>query len=121
MRTINLEGSGSNKFYHAKEASNPFIKKLESLFTANRGGMVPGYVRGGGISSLAPSVIAHALNTPYHMRDGIKHVLKLTFKDLVPQEILDRDKLPLKTKEIAQDKMQKRIDNNQIWQELYNE
>jgi asparagine synthase (glutamine-hydrolysing) len=68
---------------------------------------------------LAPSIIAHALNTPYHMRDGIKHVLKLAFKDLVPQEILDRDKLPLKTKEIAKDKAKQRLINSQIWQELY--
>jgi TP901 family phage tail tape measure protein len=28
----NLEASGSNKFYHAKEESNPFIQQLNSLF-----------------------------------------------------------------------------------------
>jgi TP901 family phage tail tape measure protein len=84
----NLEGSGSNKFYHAKEESNPFIKKLNSLFNANSGGMVPmmggavtsqggrsipvpaqngkynmggmvsGYIRGGGIPSLSSSIIS---------------------------------------------------------------
>jgi TP901 family phage tail tape measure protein len=54
----NLESSGSNKFYHAKEESNPFISKLNSYFAANSGGMVPGYVGGGRIPKLPASVIA---------------------------------------------------------------
>ena len=67
-RTVNfanLEASGRNKFYHAKESSNPFISLIERListggrnfvvrnrgasFAANRGGRVPGYNRGGRI------------------------------------------------------------------------
>lgn len=68
---------------------------------------------------LAPSVIAHALETPYELRNGEKKVLKEAFKDLVPQEILDRDKHPLKTDAIRLDPMQQRINNQVIWKKLY--
>jgi len=53
----NLESSGSNKFYHTKEEANPFIAKLNSYFTANSGGMIPGYRVGGRIPGLPKNVI----------------------------------------------------------------
>jgi asparagine synthetase B (glutamine-hydrolysing) len=68
---------------------------------------------------LSPAVIKHGLNTPYEMRNGEKKVLKETFKDIVPQEILNRDKLPLKTEAIRTEPMQQRIKNQEIWNELY--
>jgi len=68
---------------------------------------------------LAPAVIKHGLDTPYEMRNGEKKVLKETFKDIVPQEILDREKLPLKTEAIRTEPMQQRIKNQQIWQDMY--
>jgi len=43
IKFSNLEASKSNKFYHSKEESNPFIKILSSLFSTtklNRGGPV---------------------------------------------------------------------------------
>ena len=43
IKFSNLEASKSNKFYHSKEESNPFIKILSSLFSTtklNRGGAV---------------------------------------------------------------------------------
>lgn len=68
---------------------------------------------------LAPSVIKHALNTPYDMRDGEKKVLKKIFQDLVPQNILSRDKVPLKTDAIRTDPMANRKRNMEIWEALY--
>jgi asparagine synthase (glutamine-hydrolysing) len=67
---------------------------------------------------LSPSVIAHALDVPWSLRQGEKTVLKTIFADLVPPEILSRDKLPLKTKEIRQDPFQARIRNSSIWKSL---
>jgi len=67
---------------------------------------------------LSPKVIVHALNTPYEQRNGEKKVLKEAFKDLVPQEILDRDKHPLKTDQIRTDPMKQRIINEKIWREF---
>jgi hypothetical protein len=55
------------------------------------------------------------MNTPYVERNGEKKVLKQTFKDIVPQEILDRDKHPLKTAIIRNDPMAQRRINNEIW------
>jgi asparagine synthase (glutamine-hydrolysing) len=70
---------------------------------------------------LSPAVIKHGLNTPYEMRNGEKKVLKETFADIIPQEILDRDKLPLKTEAIRTEPMQQRIINQEIWNNLYGE
>ncbi len=67
---------------------------------------------------LAPSIVSHALDIPYEKRKGIKEVLKETFGYLVPQVILDRDKLPLKTKEIHSDPIKKRMDNLKLWKEI---
>ena len=68
---------------------------------------------------LSPKIIKHALNTPYEMRNGEKKVLKQTFADLVPEEILSRDKLPLKTDAIRTDPMQQRRLNEFIWRKYY--
>jgi asparagine synthetase B (glutamine-hydrolysing) len=70
---------------------------------------------------LAPTVIKHGLNTPYEMRNGEKKVLKEVFKDIVPQEILDRAKFPLKTEAIRAEPMKQRIINQEIWEKLYGE
>ena len=59
------------------------------------------------------------LNIPYEKRNGIKKVLKETFGHLVPKEILERDKLPLKTKEIHLDPIKKRMDNLKLWSERF--
>ena len=67
---------------------------------------------------LSPAVVKHALNIPYEKRKGIKQVLKDKFGYLVPKEILDRDKLPLKTKEIHSDPISKRMDNLKLWKEM---
>jgi asparagine synthase (glutamine-hydrolysing) len=50
---------------------------------------------------LAPSVVAHALSLPYAERIG-KSCLKKAFADVVPQKILDRPKLPLKTRAVIE-------------------
>tara|TARA_B000000557_G_scaffold71702_1_gene56687 strand:- start:764 stop:2074 length:1311 start_codon:yes stop_codon:yes gene_type:complete len=68
---------------------------------------------------LSPAVIVHGLNLPWSQRMGEKTVLKETFKNLVPQKILDRDKLPLKTDAIRKDPMEQRKTNNFIWRHLY--
>jgi len=68
---------------------------------------------------LSPSIVRHALSTPYDQRNGEKKVLKEAFKDVVPQKILMRDKHPLKTETIRTDPMQQRIINENIWRELY--
>ena len=68
---------------------------------------------------LSPKVIKHALLTPYKDRNGIKRRLKDTFKDLVPQPILDRDKHPLKTEAIRTSPEEQRMINNTIWDSLY--
>ena len=67
---------------------------------------------------LSPKVICHALNIPYENRNGEKKVLKETFGDLVPQEVLDRDKLPLKTDQIRNDPMKQRQINMSIWRDI---
>ena len=67
---------------------------------------------------LSPSVCKHAMNTPYSDRMGEKTLLKKTFKDIVPQEILDRDKHPLKTNAIRTDPMTQRKTNDYIWRKL---
>lgn len=67
---------------------------------------------------LSPAVCKHALNTPYRDRMGEKTVLKETFKDLVPQPILDRDKLPLKTKSIQASPMDNRKNLDELWRSL---
>ena len=64
---------------------------------------------------LAPSICKHAMNTPYAERNGEKKVLKQTFADIVPPEILNRDKHPLKTGIIRNDPMSQRRMNDEIW------
>ena len=58
---------------------------------------------------LAPAVCAYAMNTPYVERDGEKKALKHWFYDLVPTEILNRDKHPLKTDAIRTNPMDNRV------------
>lgn len=48
---------------------------------------------------LAPRVIALAMMFPYEVRSS-KQILKEAFKDIVPKHILDREKKPLKTKQV---------------------
>jgi len=67
---------------------------------------------------LAPYIVKHALKTPYILRDGEKKVLKETFKDIVPKEIIDRDKHPLKTKEIHASPTAKRGINDSLFRQL---
>lgn len=68
---------------------------------------------------LSPKVVKHALRVPYEQRNGEKKVLKEVFKDLVPQEILSRDKHPLKTDVIRKDPMIQRRVNEYMWEMLY--
>jgi asparagine synthase (glutamine-hydrolysing) len=67
---------------------------------------------------LAPYIVKHALKTPYILRDGEKKVLKETFRNIVPQEIIDRDKHPLKTKEIHDSPTAKRATNDKLFRQL---
>jgi len=67
---------------------------------------------------LAPYIVKHALKTPYILRDGEKKVLKEAFKDIVPKEIIDRDKHPLKTKEIHESRTAKRATNDKLFRDL---
>lgn len=67
---------------------------------------------------LAPYIVKHALNTPYSKRNGEKKVLKETFKDIVPQEIIDRDKHPLKTEKIRKDPTEQRHENDRIFRQI---
>lgn len=64
---------------------------------------------------LSPSVVKNALSVPYTMRNGEKKVLKETFKDIVPSEILNREKHPLKTDKIRHSPMEQRIINDALW------
>ena len=68
---------------------------------------------------LAPSVIKHALDLPYEMRKGKKQKLMDEFSYLLPKEILERQKLPLKTEAIRKDPMNQRSINKLIWENLY--
>ena len=67
---------------------------------------------------LSPQVIAHALEIPYEARNGEKKVLKETFGHLVPEPILKRNKMPLKSAEIHNDPITKRMENLKLWQSL---
>lgn len=53
---------------------------------------------------LALPIVEHALNLPYKVRTK-KQVLKKTFKDIVPKPILEREKHPLKSDMVIDDKM----------------
>jgi len=64
---------------------------------------------------LSPTIVKHALNTPYHKRNGEKKVLKNTFAKIVPMEILNRDKHPLKTDQIRKDPVTQRNINDRIF------
>ena len=67
---------------------------------------------------LAPYIVKHALNTPYSLRNGEKKVLKEVFKDIVPKEILNREKHPLKTDKIRKDPIDQRIINDGIFRTI---
>jgi len=68
---------------------------------------------------LSPKVIANALDIPWDLRKGEKKVLKELFQDIVPPEILNRDKLPLKTDAIRNDPMEVRKRNETLWELIY--
>lgn len=70
---------------------------------------------------LSPAVVKHALSLPYSARQGIKLALIDAFGDLVPKEVLERPKKPLKTKSIRKNPMEQRIINQKIWSELHEE
>lgn len=70
---------------------------------------------------LAPSVVKHGLNLPYQMRNGKKKKLIEDFAYLLPNEILERQKHPLKTDAIRNDPIQQRINNYNTWKQLYGE
>ena len=67
---------------------------------------------------LAPYIVKHALNTPYILRNGEKKALKETFGNIVPKEIIDREKHPLKTQEIHTSRTAKRATNDSIFRQL---
>ena len=69
---------------------------------------------------LSSQVIAHALEIPYEKRNGEKKVLKETFGHLVPEPILKRYKMPLKSAEIHNDPITKRMENLKLWKSLVN-
>lgn len=69
---------------------------------------------------LSPKVVKYALDVKYENRNGEKKILKSVFEDLVPQNILLRDKEPLKTPGIKKFKMGQRLINEEIWKEKYN-
>lgn len=68
---------------------------------------------------LSPKVIAGALKLPYPLRNGEKKVLKHLFNDIVPEQILNRDKLPLKTDAIRANPMEVRLYNERLWRAMY--
>lgn len=67
---------------------------------------------------LAPYIVKRALETPYLRRNGEKKLLKETFRNIVPQEILDRDKHPLKTDKIRKEPINQRQENVAIFENL---
>jgi asparagine synthase (glutamine-hydrolysing) len=67
---------------------------------------------------LAPSVCKYAMNVPYVKRMGEKLELKETFKDIVPPEILSRDKHPLKTDAIRTNPMDNRVALDRLWRRM---
>ena len=66
---------------------------------------------------LSPTIVKHALDTPYDKRNGEKKVLKETFANIVPTEILNREKHPLKTDKIRKDPTDQRATNDRIFRE----
>jgi hypothetical protein len=58
------------------------------------------------------------MNTPYVERNGEKKVLKQTFADIVPPEILNRDKHPLKTSAIRTNPMEHRIAMDRLFRSM---
>jgi asparagine synthase (glutamine-hydrolysing) len=67
---------------------------------------------------LSSAICKHAMNTPYSKRNGIKHVLKEAFKDIVPESIIQRDKRPLKTEAIRTNPLNERLNRDRIWQQM---
>jgi len=63
---------------------------------------------------LAPKVVQCALALPYHSRTE-KQALKMYFCDLVPRHIRDRDKHPLKTKDVIEGGIPYRRRIQEIW------
>jgi len=65
---------------------------------------------------LAPTVVRHALNTPYNMRNGYKKVLMALAQEIgVPDEIIYRPKHALKTRQIAESPMERRLEMAEAW------
>jgi asparagine synthase (glutamine-hydrolysing) len=67
---------------------------------------------------LAPKVIRHALELPWSRRQT-KEALKFAFRDLLPTEILSREKHPLKTAEVISGGLAYRHQLIQHWKESY--
>lgn len=57
---------------------------------------------------LSTDVVCSALSLPWELRKG-KNYLKSIFSDIIPQRILDRKKLPLKSKEVLNDPTEWRL------------
>lgn len=68
---------------------------------------------------LSPKVIRHALDLPYEERNGEKKELKKVFGHLLPEPILNREKLPLKTDAIREEPIQQRMNNIKLWENIY--
>ena len=66
---------------------------------------------------LSPTIVKHALDTPYDKRNGEKKLLKETFAKIVPMEILNREKHPLKTDKIRKNPTDQRATNDRIFRE----
>lgn len=67
---------------------------------------------------LSAAICKHAMKTPYHLRNGVKHMLKETFRDIVPDAILNRTKRALKTEAIRSDPMTERLDRDALWRAI---
>jgi len=63
---------------------------------------------------LSPEVINYALTVPYEQRTS-KQILKTTFANIVPRPILEREKVPLKIKQIRTDPLNWRLDLIEIF------
>lgn len=67
---------------------------------------------------LSPAVVATALRTPYQWRTS-KQMLKIAFKGVVPEKILNREKHPLKSREVVTDPLAHRIKLTEAFHHVY--
>lgn len=68
---------------------------------------------------LASYIVKHALGLDYDLRKG-KKVLKRLFKDVIPDEIINRDKLALKSEEVkSKTKRENVLDNIKIFEKVF--